>query len=77
MDAQLPGVAKGFDLLGLAGEGVVLAVGDGAVVEADLPVGAVDWPVRSSNCILEVIECSYNRRDYGITAAFCPHGLPR
>jgi hypothetical protein len=41
VDAEFPGVAKGFDLLGLAGEGVVLAVGDGAVAEADLPVGAV------------------------------------
>ena len=41
VDAEFPGVAEGFDLFGFAGEGVVIAVLDGAVVEVDLPVGAV------------------------------------
>src|SRR5258708_3990695 len=36
VDAEFPGIAEGLDLLGLAGKGVVLAVGDGAVVEANL-----------------------------------------
>lgn len=41
VDTEFPGVAEGFDLLGFAGEVVVFAVGDVAVVEFDLPIGAV------------------------------------
>ena len=41
VNAQFPGVAKGLHLFGFAGEGVVIAVLHGAVVEANLPVRAV------------------------------------
>src|SRR5438105_11427260 len=40
MDAELPGVAEGFDLLGLAGEVFGFGVLDVAFLGRDLPVGA-------------------------------------
>ena len=60
VDAVAPGVAEGFDLLGLAGGVFGLAVLDVALAGADLPVGAEldavggsryiiwTWPLRPS-----------------------------